>query len=101
MTMDEFWPAFLANEYAVRCDTQWQHDQFVGSYENFCGKREQHKYNPPFFYLFHMGNPGIIGGWTGMGSHRYGAIKLTFQDWLAMQEEPTDDISVSNLEEVL
>lgn len=101
MTIDEFWFAFQSKEYAVRCDTRWEHDHFVRSYEKFCGERQQHKHSPPFLYLCCLG-PRTIGGWTGRTGISQGpALKITFQDWLAMQEEPEDDISVSNLEEVL
>lgn len=101
MTMNEFWPAFLANEYAVRCDTQTQHDQFA---KRLCGDMNlsvRHRYSSGFPYLcWDPVRDGILG-WTGLGNYPYGKIKITFQDWFAMQEEPEDDISVGNIEEVL
>lgn len=42
-------------------------------------------------YLLHMDTKGSL----------YAKQKITFQDWLAMQEEPEVDISVGNIEEVL
>ena len=83
MTMNEFWPAFLANEYAVRCGTQTQHDQFVKSYEEFSGEKTGHKYIPSLPYLYHTKSHLKIAGWTGLGTYQYGKIKITFQDWLA------------------
>lgn len=101
MTMNEFWPAFLDNEYAVRCDTQAQHDQFEEKLCSDVSLSVRHLYSSRFPYLCWDSKMAGILGWSGLGSHSYGKHKITFHDWLAMQEEPEDDISVSSLEEVL
>lgn len=101
MTMDEFWPAFLAKEYSVRCDTQAQHDQFVKKLYSDMSLSVQHLYNSRFPYLYWDPNIAGIFGWTGRGAYPYSKQKITFHEWLVMQEEPEDDISISNLKEVL
>ena len=94
----DFWEAFMQKEYAVRVDSQAEHDVFMEELREHTSREYGHMWNASHPYLYWASNH--VGGWTGTG-WIYVKQKITFAQWCEMITASTEDTLQPDLSEVI
>lgn len=100
MTLDDFWNGFFSNVYAVYCQGQKEHDQFMEAFaeRNHSQRYSGHVYNIRYPFLYWGGDHVV--GWTGTGAYIYAQEKMTFAEWEALQDVE-ESLQAADLREVI
>lgn len=100
MTSDDFWDGFFSNVYAVYCQEQKEHDQFMEAFveRNPSQRYRGHVYSRSYPFLYWERDH--VCGWTGTGVHVYAQEKMTFAEWEALQDIE-ESLQTADLSEVI